>query len=166
MVEPEVDSTIQAKKVDKRDAEEVIQAQAIEPPISAMPQPPPLSASARYVLFRACSQLIGWWASLAGRFHPYPLSPFMLRTALFISGLVGLLATATVAAPTENTSSTWRPRGLRRHRAAQGDYVPVYASYRQRAWRQGGLFSFLHRGKSTARHHGGRHAHKRTTGLF
>lgn len=93
----------------------------------------------------------------------------MLRTILFIAGLVGLLATAAPSAQAEQTAATWRPRGLRRHRASQGDYVPVYASYRSRVWHQGGLFSFLHRGNSGARHHGSKHvghSRKHTTGLF
>ncbi len=95
----------------------------------------------------------------------------MLRTALFISGLVGLLATTTLAAPAEHTATSWwRPRGFRSHRASQGDYVPVYASYRNRT--QYGLFGFLHH-SAGARHHSGSkhtsHPHqsgRHTLGIF
>ncbi|TVT42859.1 hypothetical protein FNT36_01840 [Hymenobacter setariae] len=96
----------------------------------------------------------------------------MLRTALFISGIIGLLATAAVAAPTESASTTWRGRGFRRHRPSQGDYVPVYATYRYHSREQRGLFSFLHRGNPAARHHSkkplkhGPSGRKHTTGLF
>lgn len=95
-----------------------------------------------------------------------------MRITLFIICLVGLLASVTVAAPAANASATWRGRGFRHHRPSQGDYVPVYASYRYHSREQRGLFGFLHRGNPAARHHskqplkhssGGR---KHTTGLF
>ncbi|MFD1873061.1 hypothetical protein [Hymenobacter bucti] len=95
-----------------------------------------------------------------------------MRTALFITGLIGLLATAAVAAPTESASATWRGRGFRHHRPSQGDYVPVYASYRHHSREQRGVFGFLHRGNPAARHHGkqplkhGASGRKHTTGLF
>lgn len=95
-----------------------------------------------------------------------------MRTALFILGLAGLLATAAVAAPTESTSTTWRGRGFRHHRPSQGDYVPVYATYRYHSREQRGLFGFLHRGNPAARHHSkkplkhGPSGRKHTTGLF
>ncbi len=96
----------------------------------------------------------------------------MLRTALFITGLVGLLASAAVAAPTTSEATTWRGRGFRHHRPSQGDYVPVYASYRYHSREQRGVFGFLHRGNPAARHHSkkplkhGNSGHKHTTGLF
>lgn len=95
-----------------------------------------------------------------------------MRTALFILGLAGLLATAAVAAPTESTSTTWRGRGFRHHRPSQGDYVPVYATYRYHSREQRGLFGFLHRGNPAARNHSkkplkhGPSGRKHTTGLF
>lgn len=96
-----------------------------------------------------------------------------MRTILFIVSLVGLLATATVAAPTANASATWRGRGFRHHRPSQGDYVPVYASYRYHSREQRGLFGFLHRGNPAARHHRSKQplkhssgSRKHTTGLF
>jgi hypothetical protein len=54
----------------------------------------------------------------------------MLRTALFITGLVGLLASAAVAAPTKTTSAEWRGWGFRHRRPSQASFVPVYATYR------------------------------------
>lgn len=96
-----------------------------------------------------------------------------MRTILFVIGLAGLLATAAVAAPAENTSTTWRGWGFRhRHPASQSHFVPVYATYRHHSREQRGLFGFLHRGNSTARHHSKQPlkrssgAHKHTTGLF
>jgi len=95
-----------------------------------------------------------------------------MRTALFIFGLAGLLATAAVAAPTADASATWRGWGFRRHRPSQGDFVPVYATYRHHSREQRGLLGFLHRGNSTARRHArkplkhGPSGSKHTAGLF
>ena len=96
----------------------------------------------------------------------------MLRTAFLLVSFVGLLTTAAVAAPTEHTTATWRGRGFRHHHPSQGDYVPVYATYRYHSREQRGLLGFLHRGNPAARHrshkaakHGG-HTRKHTTGLF
>lgn len=96
----------------------------------------------------------------------------MLRNILFLSGLASLLTIAAVAAPTEQAAATsWRPRGYRHHRPSQGDYVPVYASYRHHSRTQRGLLGFLHRDTPAARHRGKHTTHaartgKRTTGLF
>lgn len=95
----------------------------------------------------------------------------MLRTALYIISLLGLLATAAVAAPTHSTAAMWRGRGFRHHQPSQGDYVPVYASYHYHSRTQRGLFGFLHRGNPAARHHRkptghATHSRKHTTGLF
>ncbi|RZK19136.1 MAG: hypothetical protein EOO56_14785 [Hymenobacter sp.] len=98
----------------------------------------------------------------------------MLRTAFFITGLVGLLASAAVAAPTTNTTATWRGWGFRHHQpASQGHFLPVYATYRYHSRERHGLFGFLHKSNPTARHlakkpatHAGSSRHKRTAGLF
>ena len=95
----------------------------------------------------------------------------MLRTALFLAAFIGLLASAAVAAPTTTESATWRGWGYRHRRPSQGDFVPVYATYRHHSRERRGLLGFLHRSNSTARHrskHTGRTsaAHKHTTGLF
>lgn len=90
----------------------------------------------------------------------------MLRTALFITGLVSLLASATVAAPTKNTSAEWRGWGFRHRRpASQGHFVPVYATYRYHSRERHGLFGFLYKSNPTARHLSkGKHAAKHTSG--
>jgi hypothetical protein len=81
----------------------------------------------------------------------------MLRTALLIASFTGLLTSTALASSTEHASTyTWRPRGFRKHRAAQGDYVPVYASYRNRT--QYGFFGFLHHSPG-ARHYGAKTKH-------
>lgn len=98
----------------------------------------------------------------------------MLRTTLFLTGLVGLLATAAVAAPTEHTSATWRGWGFRHHHPSQGDFVPVYATYRYHSRERHGLFGFLHQSNPTARHLSHHHkpaphatrSRKHTTGRF
>lgn len=78
----------------------------------------------------------------------------MLRTALFITGLAGLLATAAVAAPTTPHAADWRGWGFRHRRPAQGDFVPVYATYPYHSRERHGLFGFLHQSNPTARHLG------------
>lgn len=78
----------------------------------------------------------------------------MLRTALFLTGLLGLLATAAVAAPTTITSAEWRGWGFRHRRPSQADFVPVYATYPYHSRERHGLFGFLHRSNPTARHLG------------
>lgn len=96
----------------------------------------------------------------------------MLRTALFITGLAGLLASAAVAAPTENITTSWRGWGFRHRRPSQGSFVPVYATYRYHSRERHGLFGFLHSSNPTARHHSQKPlkrssgGHKHTTGLF
>ena len=96
----------------------------------------------------------------------------MLRTALFITGLVGLLTSAAGAAPTKTTSAEWRGWGFRHRRPSQGDFLPVYATYRYHSREQRGLFGFLHRGNPAAQHHSkkplkhGPSSHKHTAGLF
>ncbi|MGI4867322.1 MAG: hypothetical protein ACRYFZ_25615 [Janthinobacterium lividum] len=98
----------------------------------------------------------------------------MLRTAFFLTGLVGLLATAAVAAPTENTTTNWRGWGLRHRRPSQADFVPVYATYRYHSRERHGLFGFLHKSNPTARHLGKKPkplshpagSRKHTTGRF
>ena len=96
----------------------------------------------------------------------------MFRTALFISAFIGLLASEVLAAPAAQTTNTlwWRPRGFRSHRPSQGDYVPVYASYRNRT--QYGLFGFLHHSAGARRHSGSKHVShphhsgRHTLGIF
>jgi hypothetical protein len=78
----------------------------------------------------------------------------MLRTALFITGLVGLLSSAAVAAPTKTTSAEWRGWGFRHRRPSQASFVPVYATYRYHSRERHGLFGFLHKSNPTARHLG------------
>jgi len=78
----------------------------------------------------------------------------MLRTALFLIGLIGLLTSAAVAAPTKNTAANWRGWGFRHRRPSQGDFVPVYATYPYHSRERHGLFGFLHRSNPTARHLG------------
>ena len=96
----------------------------------------------------------------------------MLRTALFITGLAGLLASAAVAAPTENTTTSWRGWGFRHRRPSQGDFLPVYATYRYHSRERHGLFGFLHNSNPAARHHSKKplkhssSGRKHTTGLF
>jgi hypothetical protein len=86
----------------------------------------------------------------------------MFRTALFIAAFIGLLASDVLAAPATTQTSTlwWRPRGFRSHRASQGDYVPVYASYRNRT--RYGVFGFLHR--SPGAHHKAKQKHINRSG--
>lgn len=67
----------------------------------------------------------------------------MLRTALFIAGLVSLLASAAVAAPTKATLAEWRGWGFRHRRPSQASFVPVYATYRYHSRERHGLFGFL-----------------------
>jgi hypothetical protein len=76
----------------------------------------------------------------------------MLRTALFITGLMGLLASAAVAAPTTTASAEWRGWGFRHRRPSQASFVPVYATYRYHSRERHGLFGFLHKSNPTARH--------------
>jgi hypothetical protein len=78
----------------------------------------------------------------------------MLRTALFVITLLGLLATAAVVAHAEPTFPTWRGWGYRHHRPLQGDFVPVYATYPYHSRERYGLFGFLHKSNPTARHMG------------
>ncbi len=78
----------------------------------------------------------------------------MLRTALFITGLVSLLTSAAVAAPTNNTATNWRGWGFRHRRPSQGSFVPVYATYRYHSRERHGLFGFLYKSNPTARHLG------------
>jgi hypothetical protein len=67
----------------------------------------------------------------------------MLRTALLITGLAGLLATAAEAAPTMQHATDWRGWGFRHRRPAQGDFVPVYATYPYHSRERHGLFGYL-----------------------
>lgn len=100
----------------------------------------------------------------------------MLRTAFFITGLVGLLATAAVGAPTAQKTTKWRGWGFRHRRPAQADFVPVYATYSYHSRERHGLFGFLYKSNPTARHLGkakrpahypaGAGARKHTTGRF
>ncbi|RZK19414.1 MAG: hypothetical protein EOO56_14180 [Hymenobacter sp.] len=76
----------------------------------------------------------------------------MLRTILFLTGLLGLLTTAAMASPAENASANWRGWGFRHRRPSQGDFVPVYATYRYHSRERHGLFGFLHQSNPTARH--------------
>jgi hypothetical protein len=95
-----------------------------------------------------------------------------MRTALFLLGLVGLLATAAVVAPAKPTSPAWRGWGFRHRRPSQGDFLPVYATYRHHSRERHGLFGFLHQSNPAARHHSkkplkhGAGGRKHTTGLF
>jgi hypothetical protein len=95
-----------------------------------------------------------------------------MRTALFITGLLGLLASAAVAAPTTTASAEWRGWGFRHRRPSQGDFLPVYATYRYHSRERHGLFGFLHNSNPAARHHSKKplkhssSGHKHTTGLF
>jgi hypothetical protein len=95
-----------------------------------------------------------------------------MRTALVITGLLGLLASAAVAAPTTTASAEWRGWGFRHRRPSQGDFLPVYATYRYHSRERHGLFGFLHHSNPAARHHGKKplkhssSARKHTTGLF
>lgn len=98
----------------------------------------------------------------------------MLRTALFLTGLVSLLASAAVAAPTTQKTTEWRGWGFRHRRPSQADFVPVYATYPYHSRERHGLFGFLHQSSPTARHLGKKqkprpHAassRKHTTGQF
>jgi hypothetical protein len=76
----------------------------------------------------------------------------MLRTALFITGLVGLLGTAAAAASTAQKTAEWRGWGFRHRRPSQASFVPVYATYRYHSRERHGLFGFLHKSNPTARH--------------
>jgi hypothetical protein len=95
-----------------------------------------------------------------------------MRTALFITGLLGLLASAAAAAPTTTASAEWRGWGFRHRRPSQGDFLPVYATYRYHSRERHGLFGFLHNSNPAARHHSKKplkhssSGRKHTTGLF
>ena len=90
----------------------------------------------------------------------------MLRTFFLFLGLLGLTATATMAAP---TTALRKPNAMRNSRLTRGNFVPVYKTYRNHSHQDRPLLSFLHFGghhPATARHHGSRPSRRHTTGIF
>ena len=71
----------------------------------------------------------------------------MLRTALLLFFLLGVITSELQAAPAETTATTW----IHRRKPTAGNYRPVYKTYRNHSRRKKGVFSLFKR-HSTARH--------------
>ena len=78
--------------------------------------------------------------------HQMPV--FMLRTALLLFFLLGVITSELQAAPAETTATTW----IHRRKPTAGNYRPVYKTYRGSGRQHRGGFRLFKRRHSTALH--------------
>lgn len=74
----------------------------------------------------------------------------MMRTALLLFFLLGVISAELQAAPTETTASTW----IHRRKPTAGNYRPVYKTYRGSGRQKSHRFSRFFKRHSMARHTG------------
>ena len=86
------------------------------------------------------------------------MSVFMLRTALLLFSLLGVITSELQAAPAETSATTW----IHRRKPTAGNYRPVYKIYRGPGRQHRGGFRLFKRRHSTALHKNKNRHHRGT----